>query len=291
MNLARHARSFILSEMPESPWSRSIARRSGWFERVPGCSSSWSRLSSARACGHAAVTSSTRSSGMCWFVVDDGLQQFSDLDEEPLESARVVIGPFGWRRSVIAICQTPIGDLLGPQSNSQPGLDRTVERTVNLVRACTPMLADRRRFNLVRRHSAPSMTRGGSPYGRNGRNRRNGRNGRIAGQQVRGQGTATCAPGGFSTRISDGSPQRDRHLDRTDLPPPPQTSRTRPIDPCRVRDHHDHTCRAGSLTQPVTRSCSSPSCPFGDRRRPSRACPGGDGLNTTYASAPVSVTQ
>ena len=51
---------------------------------------------------------------------------------------------------------------------------------------------------------------------------------------------------------------RDRHLDRTDLPPPPPAGRPRPIDPHRVRDHHDHTSRSGCLTQPVTYPCSSP---------------------------------
>ena len=34
--------------------------------------------------------------------------------------------------------------------------------------------------------------------------------------------------------------------------------RPRPIDPHRVRDHHDHTGHSGRLTQPVTYRCSSP---------------------------------
>ena len=54
------------------------------------------------------------------------------------------------------------------------------------------------------------------------------------------------------------APHRDRHLDRTHLPPPPQAGRPRPIDPHRVRDHHDHTSHTGCLTQPVIYGCSSP---------------------------------
>ncbi|MDT5015999.1 MAG: putative transposase [Mycobacterium sp.] len=48
------------------------------------------------------------------------------------------------------------------------------------------------------------------------------------------------------------APDRDRDLDRTDLPPTPQTRRPRPIDPHRVRDHHDHAGHSGRVTQPVT---------------------------------------
>ena len=33
----------------------------------------------------------------------------------------------------------------------------------------------------------------------------------------------------------------------------------RPVDPHRVRDHHDHTGQSGRLTQPVTYPCSRPS--------------------------------
>lgn len=53
-------------------------------------------------------------------------------------------------------------------------------------------------------------------------------------------------------------PHRDRDLDRTDLPPPPTTSPPGTLDPHRVRDHHDHTGRPSRLTQPVTKTCSSP---------------------------------
>ena len=49
-----------------------------------------------------------------------------------------------------------------------------------------------------------------------------------------------------------GPPDRDRDLDRTDLPPPPQTGLPGPIDPHRVRDHHDRTGHSGRVTQPVT---------------------------------------
>ena len=45
---------------------------------------------------------------------------------------------------------------------------------------------------------------------------------------------------------------RDRDLDREDLSPPPSTGRPRPIDPHRVRDHHDHASHSGCVTQPVT---------------------------------------
>ena len=41
---------------------------------------------------------------------------------------------------------------------------------------------------------------------------------------------------------------RDRHLDRTHLPPPPTPGRARPIDPHRIRDHHDPTGRSGRVT-------------------------------------------
>ena len=47
---------------------------------------------------------------------------------------------------------------------------------------------------------------------------------------------------------------RDRHMDRTNLPPPPQTNPTRPIDPHRVRDHHEHRRHTGG----VTTTCSDP---------------------------------
>ena len=51
---------------------------------------------------------------------------------------------------------------------------------------------------------------------------------------------------------------RDRHLDRTDLPPPATAGRARPIDPHRIRGNHDHNRHPGGLTEPVTRSCSRP---------------------------------
>src|SRR5699024_2401570 len=54
------------------------------------------------------------------------------------------------------------------------------------------------------------------------------------------------------------TPHRDRHLDRTDLPPPPTTGRPRTVDPHRVRDHHDHASHPGCVTQPVTYLCSRP---------------------------------
>ena len=47
---------------------------------------------------------------------------------------------------------------------------------------------------------------------------------------------------------------RDRDLDRTDLPPPPTTSRARPIDPDRVRSHHDHASQSGCVTNHCHRS-------------------------------------
>ena len=43
---------------------------------------------------------------------------------------------------------------------------------------------------------------------------------------------------------------RDRDLDRADLRP--ATGLARPIDPHRVRDHHDHASHPGRVTQPVT---------------------------------------
>src|SRR4051794_33727908 len=57
---------------------------------------------------------------------------------------------------------------------------------------------------------------------------------------------------------SPGAADRDRHLDRTDLPPPTPAGRPRSTDAHRVRDHHPHTGSSGCLTRPVTWSCSSP---------------------------------
>ena len=55
-----------------------------------------------------------------------------------------------------------------------------------------------------------------------------------------------------------GAADRDRHLDRTDLPPPPPTGRSRPVDPHRIRNHHDHTGHSGRVTETVTYRCSRP---------------------------------
>src|SRR5690606_25398422 len=52
---------------------------------------------------------------------------------------------------------------------------------------------------------------------------------------------------------------RDRHLDRTDLPPATPASLSRPIDPDRVRGHHEHASRPGCVTTTVTYPCSRPS--------------------------------
>ena len=52
---------------------------------------------------------------------------------------------------------------------------------------------------------------------------------------------------------------RDRHLDRTHLPPAPPPSRPRPPDTHRIRDDQDPNGCPGRLTQPVTRSRGSPS--------------------------------
>ncbi len=68
-------------------------------------------------------------------------------------------------------------------------------------------------------------------------------------------------PLGHPRRAAD----RDRHLDRTHLPPTPPASRPRPIDPHRIRDDHDHNRHPGGLTQPVTRSCSRPQLWVSDR--------------------------
>jgi putative transposase len=38
------------------------------------------------------------------------------------------------------------------------------------------------------------------------------------------------------------------HLDRTDLPPPQTPTIASPVDPCRVRDHHDRTGQSGRVT-------------------------------------------
>ena len=43
---------------------------------------------------------------------------------------------------------------------------------------------------------------------------------------------------------------RDRDLDRTDLPPAPPAGRARPFDARRVRGHHEHDRRTGGVTTP-----------------------------------------
>ena len=45
---------------------------------------------------------------------------------------------------------------------------------------------------------------------------------------------------------------RDRHLDRTHLPPPPTPGRPRAVDPDRIRSNHDHTGQSGRVTETVT---------------------------------------
>ena len=42
---------------------------------------------------------------------------------------------------------------------------------------------------------------------------------------------------------------RDRHLDRTDLPPPTPSGTPGPFDAHRVRDHHEHDRRTGGVTR------------------------------------------
>src|SRR5690606_22129268 len=43
------------------------------------------------------------------------------------------------------------------------------------------------------------------------------------------------------------APHRDRDLDRTHLPPTPQTSPPRPLDPHRIRNHHEPHRHPGGL--------------------------------------------
>ncbi|SBS77438.1 transposase (fragment) [uncultured Mycobacterium sp.] len=53
---------------------------------------------------------------------------------------------------------------------------------------------------------------------------------------------------------------RDRHMDRTDLPPAPPAVRPRAVDdPDRIRSNHDHTGQSGRVTETVTYSCSRPN--------------------------------
>ncbi|BBY52791.1 hypothetical protein MKOR_00420 [Mycolicibacillus koreensis] len=42
---------------------------------------------------------------------------------------------------------------------------------------------------------------------------------------------------------------RDRHLDRTHLPPPAPPDRSRPVDPHRIRSNHDPTGQSGRVTK------------------------------------------
>lgn len=64
---------------------------------------------------------------------------------------------------------------------------------------------------------------------------------------------------GRSPMKSPGAPShRHHHLDRTHLPPTTTTGPPRPIDPCRIRDHHDPRRTGGVTQQPVTGTCSRP---------------------------------
>src|SRR6185503_20137312 len=54
------------------------------------------------------------------------------------------------------------------------------------------------------------------------------------------------------------APDRDRDLDRADLPSAPPPDCTRPIDPHRIRDDHDPNRHPSGLTEPVTYPCSRP---------------------------------
>lgn len=54
---------------------------------------------------------------------------------------------------------------------------------------------------------------------------------------------------------------RDRYLDRDDLPPPTATGPPRPIDAHRIRDHHDHTSRPGCVTTTVPIRAAVPGQP------------------------------
>ncbi len=51
---------------------------------------------------------------------------------------------------------------------------------------------------------------------------------------------------------------RDRHLDRTHLPPAPPPGCPRPVDPDRIRSHHDLTGQSGRVNETVTYPCSRP---------------------------------
>jgi transposase InsO family protein len=55
-------------------------------------------------------------------------------------------------------------------------------------------------------------------------------------------------PGPSTLGDAPAAQDRDRHLDRTHLPPPTPTTTPRPIDPHRIRDHHDPVTRTRSVT-------------------------------------------
>lgn len=57
--------------------------------------------------------------------------------------------------------------------------------------------------------------------------------------------TATQRPRPLAVGHPRTTPDRDRHLDRTDLPPQTPPSPPRPIDPDRIRDHHQHRRNRG----------------------------------------------
>ncbi len=58
-----------------------------------------------------------------------------------------------------------------------------------------------------------------------------------------------------------GVTDRNRQVDREDLPPPPQAGCSREVDPGRIRVDHDPNRRPGGLTETVTCSCSKPFRP------------------------------
>src|SRR5690606_34398556 len=58
------------------------------------------------------------------------------------------------------------------------------------------------------------------------------------------------------------APDRDHHLDRADLSPPPPAGQSGPIDLHRVRDHHEPDRQPGGLNPAVTCSRISPPPPL-----------------------------
>src|SRR6185503_16793492 len=90
-----------------------------------------------------------------------------------------------------------------------------------------------------------------------------------------------------------GTTDRDRHLDRTHLPPSSPPGHARPVDPDRIRSDHDHTGQSGRVTETVTFPCSRPEVPidyvplFGDY---TVACgPGAQASWTDHASTEVPI--